>query len=302
MSLDLSKKLVVAVSARALFDLEEEHFIFEKEGLEAYCAYQLSKENEVLRPGPAFQLVKALQALNELEENKSPFEIVLVSHNRADCALRIFYSISHYGLSVTRSVLTGGSSLIPYLQAFQVKLFLTASEKDAQEAVDAGIPAGAFPARKKYVFKGKKEDGQLKIAFDGDAVLFSDESELIFKKEGLEAFEEHEKEFADSPMKEGPMAAFLKALSKIQDGFAQGSAPVRTALVTSRCAPAHERVVKTLRAWDVRIDEAFFLGGISKRDVLKAFDAHVFFDDQWVHIGAAARVVPAARVPCKRTG
>jgi 5'-nucleotidase len=202
-------------------------------------------------------------------------------------------------LNITRAVLASGGSLAPYLTAFQTDLFLSAYEDDVQSAIDSNIAAGIIYTEGLQTYDCEHQIRQIRIAFDGDAVLFSDESERIYQEKGLQAFEENERQNANNPLKAGPFAKFLKTLSALQSGYSCEEAPIRTALVTTRCAPAHERVIRTLRAWNVRIDEVFFLGGIPKKDVLKAFGAHIFFDDQSVHTEPASEVVPAARVPYK---
>lgn len=299
MGYDLSGKLVIGVSTRALFDLSYENKIFEQEGVESFCRYQREHEKEILKPGPGFGLIQALLRINTLPGQEGKVEVIIMSRNSADTSLRVFHSIRAYGLNITRAVLAGGSSLAPYLSAFQTDLFLSADEEDVQKAIDFGIAAGIICADGIHTYDCEKEPECIKIAFDGDAVLFSDASEKIFQEKGLNAFEENELQNASNPMMEGPFAKFLKTLSDLQREFPPEESPIRTALVTSRSAPAHERVIRTLRSWNVRIDEAFFLGGISKTDVLKAFGAQIFFDDQLVHTTAAAEVVPAARVPYK---
>ena len=294
MSYDLTDRLVVGVSSRALFDLEKENEIFENEGLEAYSRYQQDHEKDILRPGIAFPLIRALHNLNC--EGEGLTEIIVMSRNSADTSLRIFKSISHYGLDISRAALVGGRPVAPYLDAFRTDLFLSANEQDVQDAVNAGVAAGiicsgGLPAG------AEEETDQIRIAFDGDAVIFSDEAEQIYQKEGIEAFAEHEKRRAMDPLPEGPFAKLLKTISLVQNRFPEDRMPIRTALVTSRSAPAHERVIRTLMAWNVRIDEAFFLGGVSKSEVLRAFGANIFFDDQSVHTGPASKLVPSARVP-----
>ncbi len=293
--MDFSDRLVIGVSSRALFDLEEENRIYETQGIDAYIAYQLEHENDILRPGTAFPLVKAFLRLNELGKGEKT-EIIIMSRNSADTSLRIFNSLAHYNLNITRAALTGGSSLSPYLSSFSTDLFLSACEEDVQYATNHGIAAGIICASP-TVENPQEPLDQIRIAFDGDAVLFSDESERIFKTQGIDAFQENERKNAQKPLHAGPFAKFLKALSELQKEFADGNSPIRTALVTARNAPAHERVIRTLRAWNVRIDEAFFLGGMTKREILQAFGAHIFFDDQKVHLDSAEQVVPSARVP-----
>ena len=297
MSLDLDNKLVIGISSRALFDLEEENRIFTEEGLDAYSEYQITHENEILRPGTAFPLVRALHRLNAGNERLT--EIIVMSKNSADTSLRIFNSIEHWGLDVSRAALVGGKSIAPYLSAFRTDLFLSANEQDVQEAIDAGFAAGIICQHKGLPINPDASEDQIRIAFDGDAVIFSDESERIYQEKGLLAFAEHERENARRPLPEGPFAKLLKTLSLVQSRFPDENMPIRTALVTARNAPSHERVIRTLRAWNVRIDEAFFLGGITKSEVLSAFGANIFFDDQSVHLDPASELVPAARVPYK---
>lgn len=300
MAYDLDNKLVVGVSSRALFDLTYENRIFEEEGVEAYCRYQIEHENDILKPGPGFPLINALLNLNNLPGKQERVEVIIMSRNSPDTSLRVFKTIEHYGLNITRAVLASGASLAPYLTAFRTDLFLSAYEDDVQSAIDSNIAAGIICTDGLQTYDCNHEIKQIRIAFDGDAVLFSDESEQIYQREGLEAFEENERKNANNPLEAGPFAKFLKTLSELQKDFDVPQAPIRTALVTTRCAPAHERVIRTLRAWDVRIDEVFFLGGICKKDVLKAFGAHIFFDDQQVNTLPASEVVPAARVPYRK--
>lgn len=297
MAYDLENKLVVGVSSRTLFDLTYENKIFEEEGVEAYSRYQVEHENDLLRPGPGFPLVRALLNLNELPGREGSVEVIIMSRNSPDSSLRVFKAIEHYGLRITRAVLAGGGSLAPYLSAFKTDLFLSACEDDVQRAIDSNIAAGIICTEGLTTYDCEHQIRQIRIAFDGDAVLFSDESERIFQEQGLEAFEENERRNADNPLQAGPFAKFLKTLSNLQKDYPGEETPIRTALVTTRCAPTHERVIRTLRAWDVRIDEVFFLGGIRKKDVLQAFGAHIFFDDQPSHTLPASEVVPAARVP-----
>lgn len=300
MALSLDDKLVVGISSRALFDLEEENKIYEEKGLKAYSEYQIEHENDILKPGTAFPLVKALHNLNC--DNKHMTEIIIMSKNSADTSLRIFNSIKHYGLDISRAALIGGNSITPYLNTFKTDLFLSANEDDVQEAINAGIAAGIICSHANLPINPNEESPQIRIAFDGDAVIFSDESEKIYKEKGLDAFAKHEEENAKKPLPEGPFAKLLKTISLIQNQFKDAEKmPIRTALVTARNTPAHERVIRTLRAWDVRIDEAFFLGGIEKSEILKSFGANIFFDDQSVHTDKASRLVPSARVPYKQT-
>ena len=301
MPYDLSNYLVIGVSSRALFDLNRENEIFEKEGLEAYCRYQLEHENDVLKPGTGFALIEAILKINEIEAGVRRTEVVIISRNSADTSLRISNSIDSYELDITRAAFTGGEPVAKYLSAFEVDLFLSATEEDVQAAVESNVAAG-------LIYDGPSRNRtdpleQIRIAFDGDAVLFSKESEMIYQQQGLEAFIEHEKLNVEKPLPEGPFAKLLKTLSFLQfeliNSTTQKIPPIRTALVTARNSPAHERVIRTLRTWNVRIDETFFLGGVPKHKILESFSPHIFFDDQHQHCEGAARVVPTARVPHK---
>lgn len=294
---DLTEPLVIGISSRALFDLEAENHVFEQQGLNAYADYQRQHESDILPKGPAFSLVKAFLGLNRLQKDRRTVEVIIMSRNSADTSLRIFKSIEHYGLDIGRAALVGGADVTPYLRAFRTDLFLSAHAPDVKKAVDDGIAAGMILTGEQH----NEHDGeleQIRIAFDGDAVLFSAESEKVFKQQGLDAFIRHETHQVDTPMEKGPFANFLMTLSNLQHLYQNVEhAPIRTALVTSRSAPAHERAIKTLRNWGVRVDEAFFLGGVAKTDILAAFGAHIFFDDQHVHAGPASKVVPSAIVP-----
>lgn len=312
----LDEKMVIGISSRALFDLTAENEIFETEGVEAYCRYQVEHEDEILKPGPGFWLVKQLLELNEcFEAGRNPVEVIIMSRNSPDTSLRVFNAIRYYGLPITRAVLVSGASLAPYLTAFHTDLFLSAYEDDVQCAIDSGIAAGIICTEhsyeNKYPFKvidggnGREQGGKgfsgIRIAFDADAVLFTDESERIFQDFGLSAFEKNEEDNAGIPLAEGPFAKFLCKLSAMKEEIRKRDDPIRIALVTARSAPAHERVIRTLRAWNVRIDEAFFLGGLEKKDFLKAFGAQIFFDDQLRHTVSASEAVPSARVPYRKT-
>jgi 5'-nucleotidase len=294
MAYDLTQPLVIGISSRALFDLERENEIYENQGLEAYEEYQVRNEAQILKPGAAFALVQAFLALNQLQSQRL-VEVIVMSRNSPNTSLRIFNSIQAYGLDITRAALSGGADIAPYLHAFQTDLFLSANEADVTQAVNSGVAAGVILTDS---YRKECTIPQIRIAFDGDAVLFTAEAERVYRQQGLEAFVAHEAQKADIPLGKGPFANFLTTIAHIQGLFAQQKdSPIRTALVTARNAPAHERAIKTLRNWNVRVDEAYFLGGVSKKDVLAAFGAHIFFDDQRLHAEPASRVVPAAVVP-----
>ena len=284
--------LVIAISSRALFNLEDSHRVFEEEGLDAYQQYQISKEDQPLEQGDAFLLVQKLLGLNKLLD-ESPVQVILLSRNSADTGLRVFNSIQHYGLDISRAAFSGGESPYRYISAFNSHLFLSTDGADVRQALESGVAAATILPSEKSVTPNEK----LKIAFDGDAVLFSDDSEKIFKSKGLAAFTENEKRAANEPLSGGPFKPILAALQQIQMAFPPGESPLRTCLVTARAAPAHERVVRTLRAWNIRIDESLFLGGLDKGEFLRAFDADVFFDDQEGHCESARNHVATGHVP-----
>ena len=288
------KRLVVAISSRALFDLDESHQIFEQEGTQAYCHYQIENEDIPLQPGTAYNLVKKLLALNTKISSSTKVEIILLSRNSSDTGLRIFNSIQHHKLDITRAVFTSGSSPYCYVAPFGANLFLSTSPEDVHKALEAGIAAATIMPSN---VGDNSNDEQLRIAFDGDAVLFSDESERIYKEQGLQAFTENEQQTAKSPLSGGPFKDFLIALNHLQTEFKGDETPIRTALVTARSAPAHERVIRTLRAWDIRLDEAIFLGGMDKGPFLKSFGADIFFDDQQSHCDSAREHVATGHVP-----
>lgn len=297
MAASLSDRLVIAISSRALFDLSESHGIYEREGVEAYQAHQVAREGEMLAPGVAFDLVRKLVKLRN-DAGEPYVEVVLLSRNSADTGLRVFNSIQHYGLNITRAVFTSGSDTSRYVTALGSHLFLSADAGDVRHALESGHAAATIVPRGVNTSDdsaAKREE--LRIAFDGDAVLFSDEAERIFQREGLDAFSRSERDAATKPLAAGPFQNFLSALHRIQTEFPRDRQPIRTALVTARSAPAHERVIRTLRQWGVRIDEALFLGGLDKAEFLRAFGADIFFDDQRRHIESASRVVPSGHVP-----
>lgn len=299
MPYDLNNVLVVGISSRALFDLETENEMFEREGLDSYTAFQLGHTEDLPTPGTGFHIVKSLLSMNDTENRW--VEVIVLSRNNAATSLRVSKAIEHYGLDITRSAWTGGAPIARYLGAYKVDLFLSAYEHDVQESINSGFAAARIYAPPHSIRMPAKDDKPIRIAFDGDAVLFSEESEKIFQEKGLEEFVRHEKENAMKPLPDGPFAPLLRTISKVQHSVGLGNSPIRTALITARNSPAHERVIRTLHAWGVRIDEVHFLGGVSKHEILAAFGADIFFDDQDVHCSAASHVVPTAIVPTRRT-
>jgi len=285
-----NSKLVIAISSRALFNLDHSHKIFNEEGIEAYAKHQQENEHVILEPGVGFSLVKKLLKLNS---KKTPIDVILLSRNSADTGLRIFNSIEHYGLNISRAAFTRGESTHPFVGAFEADLFLSSNYNDVQKALQSGYAAASIVESK----SNNSHPSQLRIAFDGDAVIFSDEAERIFQEKGLEAFHENEIRSEKIELKAGPFKSFLVSLQKIQSTFPEENNPIRTALVTARSAPSHKRVIHTMREWGIRIDESFFLGGLDKGVFLRQFAADIFFDDQQQHCDSASQYVPTGHVP-----
>ena len=306
MPFNLKNTLVIGISATALFDLREADELFKREfeknpdeAIANYRAYMLKNEEKALAKGIGFPLVKALLSLNQYQKpNEDPLvEVVIMSRNSPDTGIRVLNTIRELKLGITRSAFTAGESSADYLEAFDVDLFLTTHQEDAQKVIDRGVCASAILSIPPS-YACDIPDGQVRIAFDGDAVLFDESSELLYKEEGLEAFQTNEDNAQNIPMSEGPFASFLKKLAKLQERLPMNveSSPVRIAIVTARNSPSEMRVIKTLRHWGVYVDEAFFLGGIEKSHILKAFKAHIFFDDQDHHLETASLVVPSGKV------
>ena len=306
MALNLKETLVVGISATALFDLSEADRLYKNEyeknpdnAIEKYRKYMLKHEDIVLNKGIGFPLVNALLNLNRYQKNDDAplVEVVIMSRNSPDTGVRVLNTIRELDLNITRSAFTAGESSANFLEAFSVDLFLTTNEKDAQQVIDNRVCASAVLSIPPE-YKIDTSDEQVRIAFDGDAVLFDESSELVYKEDGIDAFHENEKKYQNIPMNEGPFAFFLKKLAKLQDRLPMKMefSPVRIALVTARNAPSDIRVIKTLRHWGIYVDEAFFLGGIEKSKILKAFKAHIFFDDQDVHLKDSSLVVPCGKV------
>ncbi|KAK2856063.1 hypothetical protein Q5P01_004798 [Channa striata] len=297
--------VTIAVSSRTLFNMVEERKIFENDGMEKYVAHQLQHESEPLKPGAAFPFVKALMNINArlralYPDSEELFDIVLMTNNHAQVGVRLINSINHYDLTIERFCMTGGQSPIGYLKAYMTNLYLSKDSGKVGEAIEEGIAAATM-----FMPNTESElsSTQLKVAFDGDAVLFSDESEVIVKEKGLDSFFEHEKQFENKPLAQGPLKCFLEALGKLQRKFyaknERLNCPIRTYLVTARSAASSgARVLKTLRSWGLEIDEALFLAGAPKGPLLQKIRPHIFFDDQMFHIeGAKELGTISAHVP-----
>ncbi|WP_408595001.1 5'-nucleotidase [Limnohabitans sp.] len=291
MSVSLDGKLVVAISSRALFDFEQENLVFEQGDDRAYMQLQLDRLETPAKPGVAFSLVQKMLAFND--DSAQRVEVVILSRNDPVSGMRVFRSAQHYGLTIQRGSFTRGQSPWRYLRPLNANLFLSTHLSDVRSALGAGVPAAQVYPHSAHASQAHPHE--VRIAFDGDAVLFSDEAERVYQAEGLSAFQQHEKDKATLPLSAGPFKPLLAALQVLQ----QAGTPqmrIRTALVTARSAPAHERAIRTLMNWNIEVDEAMFLGGLEKGEFLREFEPDFFFDDQTGHIESAARHVPAGHV------
>jgi 5'-nucleotidase len=291
MAASLDGQLVVAISSRALFDFEEENHVFEQGDDRAYMDLQLQRLEAPAKPGVAFSLVRKLLAFNTAEAQR--VEVVILSRNDPVSGMRVFRSAQHYGLPIQRGSFTRGQSPWRYLRPLNANLFLSANLADVRAALDAGVPAAQV-----YPHSARASEAhphEVRIAFDGDAVLFSDEAERVFQAQGLSAFQAHERDKAALPLSAGPFKPLLEALHRLQQA-GTSDMRIRTALVTARSAPAHERAIRTLMNWNIEVDEAMFLGGLPKGEFLREFEPDFFFDDQTGHIESAAQHVPAGHV------
>jgi 5'-nucleotidase len=292
MAATLDGKLVVAISSRALFDFEEENQLFDEQGDDqAYMNLQLQRLDQTARPGVAFSLVNKLLRFNDAGQQR--VEVVILSRNDPASGLRVFRSAHSHGLTVERGVFTRGREPYRYLRPLQANLFLSANPADVRAALALGFPAATVATHAARATASYPNE--VRIAFDGDAVLFSDEAEQVFQAQGLPAFQQHEQDKATLPLPDGPFKPLLVALQRLQHAGTDRMR-LRTALVTARSAPAHERAIRTLMAWNIQVDEAMFLGGLPKGEFLREFEPDFFFDDQTGHIASAARHVPAGHV------
>ncbi len=301
MPFPIDEKFVVAVASSALFNLKDSDKVFREEGEEEYRKYQRENEHVVFEPGVAFPLIKRLLMINGKEPDDQPVEVVLLSRNDPDTGLRVFKSIEHHGLSISRAAFVTGSDPFVYMEAFNASLFLSANPEDVRKAVGKGLPAAqVFPTK----FVDNEEESGLRIAFDFDGIIADDSSEGIFKTLGMEKFHENEKQKANEALPPGPLFKFFGEIARLQrrewekkQKDKNYNPRIKVAIATARNAPAHERVVTTLRNLGINVDEAFFLGGIDKGRVLNVFRPHIFFDDQISHIEGVSSISPSAHVP-----
>ena len=292
-------KLVVAIASSALFDLRESDAVYREQGAEAYRDYQRASENDVLNPGVAFPFIRRLLNLNsQHDQGDQPVEVILLSRNDPDTGLRVFKSIERYGLQISRGAFLSGAPPYRYINAFCASLFLSAHKEDVEEAVRNGHPAGRVLG---VEYIDDPHDAELRIAFDFDGVLVDDEAECVYQEKQLSGFNESEKFRAQFPHNPGPLKNLFNKIVAIQrrrlNKSENGQTYIRTAIITSRSAPAHERVVTTLRDWNIRVDETFFLGGIDKNRILEVFRPHIFFDDQLTYAEPAKGLNPSVHIP-----
>lgn len=302
MPYDLKNRLVIGLASSALFDLTDSDHVFRTEGEEAYRAFQRSNQAIPLKHGVAFPFIRRLLSLNELDPTNPPVEVILLSRNDPDTGLRVMKSIQHHGLPMTRAVFLQGRSPHAYIPALNISLFLSANELDVKQAMLASYPAGQVLST---ASPDNITDNELRIAFDFDGVIADDEAEAVYQEtKDLADFHDHEKARVDVPHPPGLLAEFLKKISYIQKMEQQrvGSdasyrTKLRVSIVTARNAPSHERVINTMRAWNITVNEAFFLGGIEKKAVLEVLKPHIFFDDQRLHLDPVAAVLPSVHIP-----
>lgn len=303
MSFEIEHKLVVAVASSALFDLGEADQVYRERGEAAYRRYQREHEDDVLAPGVAFAFIKRLLSFN-LSEDDSPVEVILLSRNDPDTGLRVFNSIEAHGLDITRAAFLNGGAPFRYIPGFNASLFLSANASDVEEAIMAGYPAGLVLDS---VMNDDTDDVELRVAFDFDGVLADDAAEQVFQARGIRAFHQSETEQAHTPHQAGPLQELFVKIARLQEleKTRAESTPayesrLKVAIITSRNAPAHKRVVTSLRAWGITVDQTFFLGGMDKSRILEIFRPHIFFDDQKLHLDGAAAVAPCVHVPVGR--
>ena len=299
--LDLEHALIVGVASSALFDLRSSDAVFRQDGEQKYREYQRDHLDNPLGPGVAFPFIRRLLALNDLSEDERLVEVVVLSRNDPETGLRVMRSVERHGLDITRAIFMQGRSPYRFMEPLRMSLFLSANETDVREAIRMGFAAG------RVVGRAVADDGgtDLRIAFDFDGVLADDSSEQFYQKRSLEEYQENESALADVPLPKGPLAAFLEKINHIQgiedgkhnadpDGYKRR---VRVAVVTARSAPAHERAINSIRGWGLRVNDAFFLGGINKGPILGVLQPHIFFDDQHRHVDTASRSTPSVHIP-----
>ncbi len=301
MAYELKDRLVIGLASSALFNLDESDKVFQKLGEDAYRKYQRKHQEKVLEKGVSFPFIKRLLSLNEIDPKNPLVEVVLLSKNDPDTGLRVMHSIEHYGLNMTRAIFLQGGEPHKYIKPLDISLFLSAHENDVKEAILSGSSAGQVLESN---ITDDEDDKELRISFDFDGVIADDSSESVYEKDGIDGFLKHEKEMANVPVNAGPLQEFLQKISIIQkrelkykDEHPDYEPKLKVSIVTARSAPSHERVINTMRTWDIMVNEAFFLGGIEKKKVLEVLNPHIFFDDQKLHLEKASDVLPSVHIP-----
>lgn len=301
MTYPIEKKLVVGISSNALFDLKKEDDIFKKEGLNAYRNYQIKNRTVVLNKGVAFPFIKRFLHINDIYSKEKPVEVVLLSKNSPETGVRIYNSIKYYGLDITRAAFMSGESPYEYIPAFNISLFLATDNNDVELAVKANFAAGRV-IRTKVV--DDKQIKELRVAFDFDGVIADDEAEKVYKEGGIEKYYEYETKHSQDPLNPGPLADFFKKISFFQkleskkfEKDPNYEKILKTAIITARNAPAHERAINTLKKWGVTVDEMFLLGGVEKKRILDIMKPHLYFDDQLVHLDESIQNIPLVHIP-----
>lgn len=301
MAYPIEKKLVVGISSNALFDLRKEDEIFEKEGLEAYRKYQNEHKLNLLDIGVVYPFVKRFLRINDVYTEEQPVEVVLLSRNSPETGIRVFNSIREYGLNITRAAFMSGSSAINYIPAFNISLFLATNESDVKEAIKANLPAGRILQNEIH----DDDTFELRVAFDFDGVIANDEAEKIYKEKGMKEYHKYEKEHSAEELGAGPLADFFTKLAFFQRLETKNRQKnndykriLKTAIVTARNSPAHERAINTLNKWGVEVDEMFLLGGVDKSRILEVMRPHLYFDDQMVHLDVTTnKNIPLVHIP-----
>lgn len=300
MGYPIEKKLVIAVASSALFDLTESHLVYREKGVEEYRKYQEQNVDNILEKGVAFPFIRRLLKLNEVFTEERPVEVVLLSRNSPETGIRVFRTIQHYGLDISRAAFFSGASHYKYLPAFNASLFLSHNQEDVVDACNSGFPAGKVLDSK---MDDDESDNELRIAFDFDGVIADDNSEKIYQKDGMNAFHTHEQNNASTPLQAGLLADLFRKISYFQKMETKRMIKdpnyqrlLKTSIVTARNAPSHERLINTLKSWGVDVNEAFFLGGIDKSRILNIMHPHMFFDDQIGHLSNLENI-PAVHIP-----
>ncbi|XP_078256251.1 cytosolic 5'-nucleotidase 1A-like [Rhinoraja longicauda] len=297
----LPHAITIAVSSRTLFNMAEERAIYETDGLESYVKFQQEHENEPLKKGLAFALMKALETVNSRLHELYPgtdemFDVVLMTNNHAQVGVRLINSINHYGLSIERFCLTGGTSPISYLKAYHTNLYLSSDPVKVAKALSEGIAAATLCHLDK---DAQLSEQQLRVAFDGDSFVSQEPNEKSSKNYMLAdslcdyepkptpQMQQTGRGGATEPGK-GLLVGFLEAIGKIQKKFyaknQRMDCPIRVYLIIKKGGSAVGlKALKTIRSWGLDVDEAFILSGLSATVLLNKICPHIYLDEQSLH-------------------